>query len=200
MYGAWYSFISTFAALVLVGMVIKVMDDALDIEYDTFLGKRTLPVRLGRATLPYCLMILAIAIYLQPPTTLSLFMASYIIGMGHDFREKMPSQIRGWAESAIAVVLMLLLVGWNIAFWSIAIMIVIQLLDDLSDIRDDVKTGQRNFAVRFGILEVTFVLLIAFAIAVLLSPLQSVFVLLATPVVHALLSLLERRQNRARSQ
>jgi 1,4-dihydroxy-2-naphthoate octaprenyltransferase len=202
MYGGWFSWgvVSdwggTFLSLLLTGLVVKCMDDTLDMEYDFFLGKKTLANRLGRAALPYALLLLGLAVYLRPGISLGLFLASYVIGMGHDLYVKMPTQLNGWMESGIVCLIMLTLLGVRMTFWSICIISVIQLLDDITDMRKDATTGQRNYAVRFGVVEVTFVLLILFAIAVLEEPNLSVLVLVSVPVVQWLMTILERRWRR----
>jgi 1,4-dihydroxy-2-naphthoate octaprenyltransferase len=206
MSGEWFNWsavgptLVSFFCIILTGLVIKLMDDVMDMEYDTLLGKKTLAHTLGRAALPYGLLGFGIAVYLRPSVTIALFLASYVIGMGHELRERMPTKLTGWMESGIAIVVMIGLTGVELTSWAICIMVVIQLLDDISDMRDDAKTGQRNYAVRFGIVEMAFVLLIAFAISVLEFTTLSVLVLLSLPTIHWIVSFLERRLKRAHTQ
>lgn len=190
MFGVWSSLLVELLGIVLAGLTIKLMDDWLDVEFDQCIGRQTLSLRLGRACLPYCLALLGFAIALAPQVALPLFLASYAIGMGHELREKMPTRLPGWVESIVAVGLALLTAGWQVAAWAVCVMAMIQLLDDLMDLHNDRRSGQNNWANRFGYVEATLAMFIFALGAVLLSPLHTVEVLIATPLVHIVLSLL----------
>ncbi|WP_018133352.1 hypothetical protein [Effusibacillus pohliae] len=190
MFGEWYSWSVTLFGIVLTGIAIKCMDDLLDAEYDQCVGRLTIAGKLGKAILPYALLLLGIGVFVAKEISLSLFLASYAIGMGYDLLERMPTRLPGWAEGLIAFGLGLLLAGPVMMVWSLLIMVTIQLLDDLVDIYKDTQSGQRNAAKRIGVVETTLLTLICLLAAVLVRPEESVLVLLATPIVHMILELL----------
>ncbi|MGZ4162769.1 MAG: hypothetical protein ACXVDB_01505 [Tumebacillaceae bacterium] len=190
MFGDWSNLCLELLAIVLTGLTIKLMDDHLDVEFDQCIGRQTLAMRLGRASLPYGLAALGLAMALSPKVALSLFLASYAIGMGHDLSEKMPTRLPGWAESLIATGIMTWYAGWYLAAWSLAIMLMIQLLDDLMDLNNDKRSGQNNWANRFGFVEATLAMFVFALAAVLLAPIRTAEVLVATPLVHIVMSLL----------
>jgi 1,4-dihydroxy-2-naphthoate octaprenyltransferase len=190
MFGDWSSGIIELIGIVFTGMAVKCMDDLLDIEYDQCVGRQTLAAKLGKATLPYSLLLLGTGIYLAKDYGLVLFLASYAIGMGHDLFDKMPTKLPGWAEGLAAVAVGMMLAGPLTMVWGLMVIGGIQFLDDLMDIYKDTQSGQRNAAIRFGVVETTLLTLICFLAAILLSPLDSVLVLLATPLVHITLEML----------
>jgi 1,4-dihydroxy-2-naphthoate octaprenyltransferase len=184
MSGVWSSLLADYAGILLTGLAIKLMDDFLDMEYDQCLGKRTLAIRLGRAALPYSLLLLAAGCGLALNDSLSLFLGSYAVGMTQDWAEKMPTRLPGYVEMAGAFGISLLCVGAVSAFWGVTMMAAVQLLDDLLDVQKDSRTGQRNMVLRIGVVETTLLLLIFFLFSVLLNAMGTVLVLLATALVH----------------
>jgi 1,4-dihydroxy-2-naphthoate octaprenyltransferase len=190
MSGVWSSLIVEILGMVLAGLTIKLMDDWLDHEYDQCIGRITVSIRLGRACLPYTLVAFGLAMALAPQIALTLFLAAYAVGMGHDLRERMPTKLPGWFESMLALAVIALFAGPMLAAWGLFAMGMIQLLDDLMDLQKDRRSGQNNLAIRWGLVEATILMFICLLAAVLLSPLHTVEVLIATPMVHILLSLL----------
>lgn len=190
MFGGWSSLLLELLGIVLAGLTIKLMDDHLDVEFDQCIGRQTLALRLGRACLPYGLCALVLAMAISPQVVLTLFLAAYAIGMGHDLREKMPTRLPGWAESLVAIAIMTLISGWQLTAWAICVMMMIQLLDDLMDLHNDKRSGQNNWANRFGFVEATLAMFMFALGAVLLSPIRTAEVLVATPLVHIVMSLL----------
>ncbi|MBL0388699.1 hypothetical protein JJB07_19000 [Tumebacillus sp. ITR2] len=190
MYGVWSSLLVEIFGMVLTGLTIKLMDDALDVEFDKSVGRHTLSVRLGRACLPYGLLLFGVAMALAPSVALALFLASYAIGMGHDLSEKMPTRLPGWLESILAICLALWLSGPQTTAWAVFVMIMIQLLDDLMDVHHDRRSGQTNWAIRAGVVEATLLLFISALAAILLAPLRTAEVIVAIPIVHIVMALL----------
>ncbi|MFD2168517.1 hypothetical protein [Tumebacillus lipolyticus] len=189
MFIAWSSLFVEWFGIVLAGLVIKLMDDWLDVEFDQCIGRHTLAIRLGRACLPYSLLGFGLALALAPDVALTLFLASYAIGMGHDLREKMPTKLPGWVESLAAVSFSVWATDIRLTVWALFVMTTIQLLDDLMDLQNDRRSGQNNLANRFGFVEVTLLMFICLLASILLSSLKTVEVLLAAPFVHMLLAL-----------
>ena len=84
MFGEIFDFFIKGLTICLTGIVIKLMDDYLDQEIDKIEGKHTLAVILDKALLPYTLLFMVLCMAVHPMLAGSLFLASYIIGMGHN--------------------------------------------------------------------------------------------------------------------
>lgn len=189
MFGGWSSLGVEVLGIVLAGLTIKLMDDWLDLEFDQCIGRHTLAMRLGRACLPYALVLFGAAVALAPDLSMALFLAAYAIGMGHDLREKMPTKLPGWLESLLALLLSAAFAGLVLTAWAVCIMAMIQLLDDLMDLQADRRSGQNNLAHRLGLVEATLLMFISLLAALLISTMKTVEVLVALPLVHILMSL-----------
>ncbi|KEO83521.1 hypothetical protein [Tumebacillus flagellatus] len=190
MWNVWGDLFIEIGGMVLTGFTIKLMDDYLDVEFDRSVGRHTLSVRLGRACLPYGLVLFGVAVSLVPQVALALFLASYAIGMGHDLTEKMPTKLPGWLESIVALALALWLSGPQMTAWAVFVMFMIQLLDDLMDVQHDSRSGQTNWAIRIGVVEATLLLFISALASILLAPLRTAEVIVAIPIVHLAVALL----------
>lgn len=165
MFGGWPDIVRVCIALLLSGATVKIMDDALDIEYDLCRGKRTLAARLGRASLPYSLVVFGVSMAVQPNVSISILIASYCVGMFTRSAEILPTRVPAYVEVIIGLLVLCLLVGWRNALWAIAMMSLIDWLDDVMDRHRDRETGQGNLVVRFGLVEVLFGILIVFCLA-----------------------------------
>lgn len=148
-----FEFLSTAAAVACCSASIKLADDYLDKEYDIAAGKTNWAEVLGRGTMLYAMFLLAISAGLNTKLSLSLFLASYIIGMFSSMREKLPSRLNGFQESLVALIFGLVFFDWNSMLFSLSFVAAVQLFDDYLDAQCDQLSGQRNLANRFGRLE-----------------------------------------------
>lgn len=189
MYGEISSLALKGLAIFLVGICIKVMDDYMDIELDALLGNKTLAAKLGPGTLPYVLLLFAMAVSINQNLTLALFMASYAVGMFQDLFRPLPSGLKGWQESVVVFILGIVILGWETIMWSFTIMAAIQLLDDLIDYRLDLKTGVVKAVQRVGFAETALLVLIFTLLSLYLAVDQTLMVLGLTPVVKWLVAL-----------
>lgn len=142
--------VTTALAVAICALAVKLTDDALDRESDLAGGRSNLAARLGPGTMVYAALCLAIAASINTPVSLSLFFASYIIGMFNDFRLIFPSRLRGWQESALVALLGLILFGWHLMAFALLFILAMQLIDDCVDMHADRLCGQRNLACRLG--------------------------------------------------
>ncbi|GMA61432.1 hypothetical protein NZD89_17125 [Alicyclobacillus fastidiosus] len=165
MFGDWLDLLTTFVAILLAGATVKMMDDALDVEYDLCRGRRTLAARLGRASLPYSLLTFGLAMMANRDVALAVFLGSYAVGMFTRAEEFLPSRVPAYVEIVIAACLLVILVGWKDALWGMAAMSMIDWLDDVMDRRKDAISGQANVAIRFGLVETLVAILIVFCLA-----------------------------------
>lgn len=169
--------------ILLTGMSIKLMDDWLDYEYDECIGKFTLARKLGKATLPYTLLILVIASVLHAQLALGLFLGSYAAGMAFQFRDRMPTGLPGYVEAGIAVVIGGFLIGIPLIGFSVLMMICVQFLDDILDLQKDRNSGQRNLAAKFGMVEATLLFLTLFVACILLNAVYTSIVMIVLPLI-----------------
>lgn len=153
--------VSKIFAVFLTGLVIKMMDDFIDSEYDDMLGKRNLSNVLGRGILPYAIFIFSLACLLDPRTSIGLFFSSYILGMVTDYNVKMPAGLYGYQESLIVLSLGILLLGFSEITSSLFIMGFVQLWDDLCDYKKEKNCG-KNYVKLLGKVECIILSIICF--------------------------------------
>lgn len=171
------------AAIICSGLAVKLMDDFLDLQYDSQAGIPSPAVRLGEATLPYGLILLAIGAAFHAPIALSLFFAAYAIGMVQDLRRPLPSGLTGWQESLLVLGLGALLLGPVNQIWGLAIMVFVQAIDDTIDYHVDQMSGNPNLLRRFGWVEVNGVAFGCFVLAALLYPIETALTIVAVAVL-----------------
>jgi 1,4-dihydroxy-2-naphthoate octaprenyltransferase len=178
-----------FISMLIIGAVVKLMDDHLDAEYDICRGERTLSIKLGRAVLPYALILTLMAAYFQTSIAISLFLGSYAVGMFSGWREKLPTKVPGYIEILLAIAVSSLLIGPRLALWGVAMMALIDWLDDIVDMARDRTTGQDNVAIKFGTVETTFMVIVAMSLSVLLDPRLTIVGFIAFAVLTILFEL-----------
>lgn len=120
-------------AVFCVALGVKLMDDFLDEPRDSFLGTKTTSSFLGRAAFPYAMLMLAFAVALKASWAVSLFLASYSIGMFGDLTQRLPTKLKGYQESVLVFVLSSLLVGYREAVTSFLLIVAWNVVDDLID-------------------------------------------------------------------
>lgn len=161
------------AAILCTGLAVKLMDDFLDLKYDSQAGIPSPAVRLGEATLPYGLILLALGAAFHAPIALALFIAAYAVGMVQDLGRPLPSGLAGWQESVVVLGLGALLLGPVMQIWGLAVMVFVQAIDDVMDYELDQVSGNPNLVRRFGWVEVNSVALGCFILAALLHPIAT---------------------------
>ena len=183
MFGGTFNFLIEWVIICLIGIIIKLMDDYLDQDLDSIEGKYTLPMILGKATLPYTLLGIVVCMAIKPALSGTLFLASYLVGMGHNLEEPLPF---GWSplqESIIFGIFGILFFGIFEMLSSLTIIIFIQLLDDFLDYYTDAQFSRRNFFIRFGFWESLIFGLIIFGMALILDIRKAILVTISLPIV-----------------
>lgn len=140
-------------AVIFCAIAIKMADDFLDYDLDKASGNQNLGEILGPGLSIYAMLFLSLSVYINPPLCLSLFLASYCIGMFHDLKQRFPSGLTGLQESIVVNFIGFWLCGWRYMIFSIMFALAIQLIDDCIDAKKDTYCGYRNLAHRFGIIE-----------------------------------------------
>ncbi|MGM0470741.1 MAG: hypothetical protein ACQEQI_00430 [Bacillota bacterium] len=174
-------------AIFLTGISIKLMDDYLDQEVDKLDNKETVALKWERAVLPYGLLALSLATALHRDWALSLFWASYILGMGYDPTRKLPTQLAAYQESLILLGLGVYLLPVPELISALLIIALVQLVDDLIDYRYSGENLRNNLAHRLDksqvIISIIFITLAVFH----LDLVKGLLTFLLTPIVVKLL-------------
>lgn len=170
--------------MVFVGVAVKLLDDFMDLRSDAQYGVPSIAVRLGEATLPYAMLSLALGAAFDPRFGLSLFLASYAVGMASDLRRILPLGLTGWQESLGAFLLGVLFTGPLVQLWALSMMAFVQCVDDLQDVRRDDLCGSANLVRRWGLGEVRLAALGFFMFAALLAPFHTVLLLIAVALIE----------------
>ncbi len=175
---------SIIGGLFLVGIVIKLMDDFLDQELDILTTNKNLAVKLGRGILPYTLLLLIFALYLNFNESLTLFTASYIIGMGYDTNQKLPSYLYAWQEGIIVFIITILITSFYETISALTLIVLLQLGDDLFDYRKDKNIGDNNFINKIGFIPTIIMIMILLLLAIKYFPLKLIYFLTAAALVY----------------
>jgi len=187
--GLW-EILQNAAAILLAGGVVKLMDDFLDLRYDIFEGEPSLAVRLGEGTLPYSLLLFALAVLAEAEVACALFLGAYAVGMAGDLERQLPSGLYGYQEAAVALIVGFLFLPWHSALWGASVMLAVQAVDDLFDLAPDRTSGNPNLARRYGIVETQLAGLLALLVAAVTRPVGTATVFVSIPLLlwatHAL--------------
>ncbi|MCK8825021.1 hypothetical protein MWH30_08115 [Fuchsiella alkaliacetigena] len=159
------------------------MDDYLDRYLDKTSGKRTLAFELKQATLPYALLSFSLAVALDYSSALSLFWASYILGMGYDYQKVLPTGLKSYQESLILLLLGAYLLSFLEVISALGIILTIQLLDDLIDLKEDQLNYRNNFVYLLGKRQVVLLVLLLSTINIYLDFEKTIMVYLTAPLI-----------------
>lgn len=146
-------FSSIFMAVLFSSVAIKLLDDTLDQEVDSVIGRRNFATTIGIGTVVYAVLALALAACFNYKMSIALFFASYSVGMFNDFGRTFPSRLRGWQEAVVVITMGSVFLGLSIMVFSLFFISGIQCIDDCIDSKRDRLCGQRNLACRLGSME-----------------------------------------------
>lgn len=144
-----YNHLLGFGSAFGVGWAIRLMDDALDEDLDSMLGKPNWSQRLGGGTTAYALYALALAALLDPTTGLCLLAGAYAVGMLSETR-LLPTKVPGYVEGTILMLMAAWRFGIGKAWAALGIMIAAQLIDDLLDRTQDEWLQANNWTTKLG--------------------------------------------------
>lgn len=183
-----YSNIRYFFCILLTGFVIKFVDDYIDREKDYLIGQKNIFNILDDNILPYIFIIYSVACYIDRTTAVTLFLASFSLGMIHDFTAKMPTLLYGYQESIILIALSVLIIGIKDMLSSLLIIASIHLIDDLIDVNKEIYI-KKNWAFLLGKVETLTLSIIFFLLSVYINLYKTLMVLIATPLVVYIINL-----------
>lgn len=198
---AWAIILRDLGAAFLTGLAVKLMDDFLDAPLDRCRGQHTIAQRLGSASLPYALIVLALGAALNPPWAVSLFLASYALGMAGDLGRRVPSGMTGYQEALLGLGACMLLFGLLRALAAFSVILAIQVADDLRDWKEDRLAGGGLITRRLGLIETTLALAVSGSVALSADARMAIITWIAAGAVSAVMrkrrgvvdDLLERR-------
>lgn|GEM_PF-254056 len=198
-FDVWWqlSVIKEEVAILITGVVIKLMDDWLDKDRDLCSGKKTLAARLNGGLLPYTLVLLALAMAMAPGLSLSLFLGTYVTGMMGEPGRRLPTGLGSGPESILVLLLGVIGSGWWEQISSLLLMVFIQAADDLLDAGVDMNAaaGRVNLALRWGRAEAGLVAAICLLASFLLDWRKTLAVAFCAPAVLGLLGIWERENH-----
>lgn len=189
---SFWSWVQLAGAVAATGAAVKLMDDQLDRAADGMASKRSSAVVLGAGAVPYALLSLLLGALLRADAAAGLFFAAYATGMADDGRRTLPTGLPAWAESVGALTLAGIVAGVVTAGAALALIVLIQCVDDIIDTEADAAAGVRNFVRDLGPIETRLVALGCLFIAVSLSPPLSLAVFVAMAFLDGLFAKLTR--------
>ncbi|MBM7613838.1 hypothetical protein [Alkaliphilus hydrothermalis] len=174
----WVEIFKRYFAVLLMGVVIKLLDDEVDQdEALRGLPESQLLRDLQRFKLPYSLFFLALAMVLDTNYSFGLFSSAYILGMFHIPQQRLPLKLKSYQETLVVVALNLILIPFGVFFQSFFIVTILQLIDDILDEEYDSTYGYFNFVKRYGRMEVTLVIAILTVASFMISWVNTLVIL-----------------------
>ncbi|MGI6485261.1 MAG: hypothetical protein ACOX15_02765 [Tepidanaerobacteraceae bacterium] len=187
-------FFKNVLSIFFTGCVIKIMDDYVDQDYDALIGKYNIVKLMGYGAVLYGLLFFSVACALNVSIAVSLFLASFAIGMVGVLCVKMPSGFFGYIESIAVLIIGIILVGSKAMISAVFVMASIQLLDDYIDLQCDMSS-KKNLAFILGKMECIILAIILFLIAFYFEPEKSIIIIVSAPLVTSLFSFLSNKLN-----
>ncbi len=172
--------------LLLIGAVIKLMDDFLDKEIDRILEKNNYAILIGNSILPYCLLLMTIALYLNFEENTTFFIASYATGMAQDYDKKLPTNIFAWQESVFILFFSILYISFYDTVYALILILCLQLIDDLMDFKQDKYVNDFNYIKIVGIIPGVILILLLILISYKYFPLKLVYFSIAVIILYVI--------------
>lgn len=182
-----------FLGVFFCGLVIKIMDDFLDQEIDFAGSNFNLITILNKGTLPYSLVLLIFALSLNFNESVTYFTSSYMLGMAHDFKEKLPSKLYAWQEGLLLFLLGIVLTSFYESISALVLILLAQIIDDLMDYKKDKYLNRYNFVYIFGFFNLFIISSILLIISLKYFPVKLLFFLLSLTSVYFLLWFIKLR-------
>ena len=152
------SILKTSLAVFFTGLVIKLMDDYLDQEIDRLNNRNALAVKLKRSIVPYSLLLFSFAVLCNYKLAVSLFWASYIVGMGVN-KTELPFVLKSYQELFLLLLIGFLVLDSSQFLFALIIILFIQAVDDYIDYYRERYISGDNFINYFGRVGTFFIIL-----------------------------------------
>jgi len=172
----WVEICKRVLAIFLIGIVIKLLDDEVDRDKK---NKYSIDIlnEIEQYKFPYGLIMLAFALVLEKEYSFSLFSSAYMIGMFNFANRKLPLKMKAYHEVIILIIVNLAFISHEIFIHSFLIIILIQMLDDLLDMKHDSIYGYFNLANKYGKGEILILSVILTTTSIMLSTVNTVLIL-----------------------
>lgn len=187
-------------ALTLTGASIKLMDDTMDAELDRERNQPNWSASLGPAAVPYALFLLVVGTALAPRESAAIFLATYGVGMAGEFRRRMPTGLKGYEESLVALLAGVVLLGPRLMLWAASLMLSAQLADDLLDLKEDRDAGFSNLAAALGSWESGLAAAGLWLVSLLLEPVKTVVAVIPLRAFVFVPVVLRRKREKSRRE
>ncbi len=176
-------------AILLTGIAVKMLDDYLD-EPEGWIEC------LERGVPAYGMLFLALGVGLAPSTSLSLFLASYALGMIHEPDRQLPLGLQAYQENILVLTVGFIILGWKEILSSLSILLAVQLIDDTLDQKLDTSMGHPNIRNHLGVVETVLLSMISLLIAAYLHPSKTFLVIITTVILICSKKHLDKRVHR----
>lgn len=173
------------SCITIIGLLIKILDDYYDDE-ESSIDIEIIKNR-SKNIILYGLVMFSIACTINHSLTITFFLSAYIIGMFKDFNRKLTMGLKGYQESILLIVFSLIFFNYTEILSSFLIILIVDLVDDILDIKKDKKFNRKNYVLRFGLGEV----LITVIIFVLLTLKLDIIKLIYSMLVFFTIQILE---------
>jgi len=183
----WVEICKRILAIFSIGIVIKLLDDEVDGDKKDKYSIDMLN-ELEQYKFPYGLIMLAFAMLLEKEYSFSLFSSAYMIGMFNFVNRKLPLKMKAYHEVIILIIINLGFISHAIFIHSFLIIILIQMLDDLLDMKHDSIYGYFNLANKYGKGEVLIISLILLTLSIMVSAANTILILLTWFFINYLYS------------
>ncbi|HHU92585.1 MAG TPA: hypothetical protein GXZ20_05560 [Halanaerobiaceae bacterium] len=188
-----------FLGIFLMGLVIKMMDDYIDKEIDLLKGQWNLSLIFKNAILPYALLLLIFSLYFNFSEAVTIFAASYFLGMASELKETLPSGLMAWQEGIILLILITYITSVQESLAAILIVITIQLIDDFLDLKKDKYIDNRNLVNKLGKFNASLITLALMLISLKYFLEKSLYCYSALICLYILLYLIEKKYGKDES-
>ncbi|ACL69911.1 hypothetical protein [Halothermothrix orenii] len=175
-----------FFSIFLVGLVIKIMDDYLDIDIDNLKEEINIVRVLDRGVLPYSLIIIVIALALNFKEAATYFLASYTVGMAKINNYVLPSKLKSWQESIFVFILSVIFFSWLQTLSAIILITGLQIVDDFIDYRYDKYKEKNNILDVMGFPTATAFFMILLIISLKFFPVKLIYFVIASTTLYLL--------------
>jgi len=181
-----------FMGIFLMGLVIKIMDDYIDRDIDELKGQWNIASIFKRAILPYSLVLVIISLYLNFSEAVSIFAASYFLGMCNELNERLPSGLKGWQEGVLLLLFTTYMNSLQECLAALLIVCSIQFIDDFLDLKKDIYIDSSNLVNRLGKINSLFITIALFLLALRFFPVKCLYYYSASFILYLFLFLGEK--------
>ncbi len=181
-----------FFGILLMGLVIKIMDDFFDKEIDKESNQWNIHFLLGRSILPYSLLITIISLYFNFTEAAAIFATSYIIGMLHSYRGILPTKLYGWQEGIIILLIFIYILSLEEILSAILMIVIIQIIDDIIDYKIEKFINYNNIINKIGIFNSILLTLILLFISFKYFPIKLIYFSTASFFVYLIFIFIQK--------